>query len=138
MIVLDIDHFKLFNDSQGLLRGDAILKDIGAALKDSVRIVESTDRYGGEEFLAALPETSGEGAMLIADPIRNKMAALKIPHPQSPTNDFVTMPIGHTHACSRQTAFLGTWHDVVERTDRTLYSAKQDDRDRIEECTETD
>ena len=138
VILLDIDHFKLFNDSQGHLKGDAILIDIGAALEDSVRISDSIYRYGGEEFLAALPETSGEDAMLVANRIRDKIAPLKIPHPESPTNEFVTVSIGYTQDSSRQTTFLGTWQHVVDRADRALYSAKQNGEDRVEEWTETE
>jgi diguanylate cyclase (GGDEF)-like protein len=138
VILLDIDHFKLFNDSQGHLQGDATLKEVAAALEDGVRISDSIYRYGGEEFLAALPETSGDEALLVANRIRSKIAALKIPHPASPTNEFLTVSIGYTHVCSRQSAFLGTWQHSVERADNALYSAKQNVRNRVVEWTESE
>ena len=113
VILLDIDHFKLFNDSQGHLQGDAVLEQVGSALEDSVRISDSIYRYGGEEFLAALPETNGKDTLLVAERIRSRIAALRIPHPQSPTSHFLTISLGFTQVSSRQSAYLGTWENVV-------------------------
>ncbi len=130
VILLDIDHFKLFNDSQGHLQGDSVLEQVGAALQESIRISDSVYRYGGEEFLAALPETDGEKAKRVAERIRSSIAALKIPHPESPTNGFLTVSLGVTHVASPESAVEGIWEDVVERADRALYRAKQEGRNR--------
>lgn len=133
VILLDIDHFKLFNDSQGHLRGDSILKQVGEALEDSVRISDSIYRYGGEEFLAALPETDGNDTMFVGERIRNRIAELKIPHPESPTAEYLTVSLGSAQLSSRESALMGTWENVVERADRALYRAKQQGRNRTVE-----
>jgi diguanylate cyclase (GGDEF)-like protein len=130
VILLDIDHFKLFNDSQGHLQGDSALEQVAGALEDSIRVSDSVYRYGGEEFLAALPETDGKSAMQVAERIRDRIAALKIPHTESPTADFLTVSLGLTHLASRESAAQGSWEDVVERADRALYRAKRNGRNR--------
>ncbi len=75
-----------------------------------------------------LRETAGADTELVADRIRTKIAALKIPHPGSPSAEFVTVSLGYTHVSSRQAAFLGTWEQIVERADRALYLAKENGR----------
>lgn len=136
VILLDIDHFKLLNDSQGHLQGDAVLKTIATALQDSIRISDSVYRYGGEEFLVALPETEGEDAALAAERIRENVTAQQVPHPESPTSDFVTISLGYTDVRSRQCALLETWERVVDRADRALYKAKKSGRNCIVGWTE--
>jgi diguanylate cyclase (GGDEF)-like protein len=131
VILLDIDHFKLLNDSQGHLHGDAVLKIIAEALEGRVRISDSVYRYGGEEFLVALPETDGEETSLVAERIREKISSLEIAHPDSPTAAFVTASLGYTDVHSRHAASLETWERVVERADRALYAAKHRGRNCI-------
>ena len=138
VILLDIDHFKLLHDNLGHLKGDEILEQIAASLEDSVRISDSVYRYGGEEFLAVLPETAGADTELVAERIRTKIAALKIPHPGSPSAEFVTVSLGYTHVSSRQAAFLGTWEQIVERADRALYLAKENGRNCVVEWSESE
>jgi len=133
LILLDIDHFKLFNDSQGHLQGDSALEQVAAALEDNIRISDSVYRYGGEEFLVALPETDGANAMQVAERIRSGIAALEIPHPECPTARFLTVSLGLTNLASRQSALEGSWEDVVERADSALYRAKKGGRNRTVE-----
>ncbi len=138
VILLDIDHFKLLNDTRGHLWGDAVLEQISAALAESVRVSDSIYRYGGEEFLAALPETTGEDAKLVAERIRTKIVELQIPHPQSETADVVTVSLGFAQVHSGEVASKGTWEQLVERADRALYRAKQTGRNRVVQDSETE
>lgn len=72
-LMIDIDDFKRTNDTCGHLVGDVILKDLGHLIKESVREIDLVSRYGGEEFAVVLPETSPQGAMLVADRIRKRI-----------------------------------------------------------------
>jgi len=136
--LLDIDHFKLFNDSQGPLQGDSILEQVGAVLENSVRGSDTIHRYGGEEFLAVLPETDAEETARAAERICSKITELKIPHPESPTADFLTVSLGFTDLSSRESALLGTWGSVVERADRALYRAKHEGRNHAVQWDESE
>ena len=136
--LLDIDHFKLFNDSQGPLQGDCILEQVGAVLENSVRGSDTIHRYGGEEFLAVLPETDAEETARAAERICSKITELKIPHPESPTADFLTVSLGFTDLSSRESALLGTWGSVVERADRALYRAKHEGRNHAVQWDESE
>lgn len=73
LLLLDIDHFKRFNDAFGHLTGDAILRDIALIIREQIRSVDFPARYGGEEFAIILPETPGQGAFLVAERIRNRI-----------------------------------------------------------------
>ncbi len=128
VILMDIDHFKLLNDSQGHLQGDAILEAVASTLKCSVRVADSVFRYGGEEFLVTLPETGPNDAELVAQRIRARIEALELPHPQSPTAGCVTLSLGTAFVDAETISELGRWEDLVERADQALYRAKQSGR----------
>ena len=138
VILMDIDHFKLFNDSQGHLQGDAILETIANTLERSVRVADSVFRYGGEEFLVTLPETSATEAELVAERIRQNVEALGLPHPASPTADHVTLSLGVASIDAEEIADIGRWEDLVERADRALYRAKESGRNRVVGWKESD
>ena len=130
VILLDIDHFKLYNDTQGHPAGDGVIRRIGNCFRDAIRTSDSVYRYGGEEFLILLPETDASGAALVTDRIRAAVAARAIPHPASPTARHVTVSLGYTDVTTRETAQRLVWQDVVERADHALYRSKQAGRDR--------
>jgi diguanylate cyclase (GGDEF)-like protein len=132
VILLDIDHFKLYNDSRGHLAGDEVIRSVATCLKEATRGSDSVFRYGGEEFLVLLPECDADGAACIADRIRSIVAAKGIDHPASPTARHVTVSMGFTEVTTEETATRLSWQEVVDQADRALYRAKQSGRDRAE------
>ncbi|WP_263350864.1 sensor domain-containing diguanylate cyclase [Acidicapsa acidisoli] len=121
LLMLDVDHFKLYNDLYGHLSGDACLKDVAAALKCALRREgDLAARFGGEEFVVLLPSTKSSGAEAVARIILKAVSALAIPHAESPYG-VVTVSIGVT-----------TWPSgvplnqslLIEQADRALYAAK--------------
>lgn len=138
VILLDIDHFKLYNDTQGHPAGDGVLRRIGNCFRDAIRASDSVYRYGGEEFLILLPETDARGASLVTERIRASVASRSIPHPASPTSRHVTVSLGFTDVSTRQTAQEIGWQDVVRRADHALYRSKQAGRNRATLWSGTD
>lgn len=130
VILIDIDHFKLFNDSQGHLAGDEVIRSVAGALREAVRAVDSVYRYGGEEFLILLPETDGRGAALVTERVRAMVAGRALRHPVSPTAPHVTVSLGYTEVTTPDAARQLSWEDVVRRADEALYGAKQRGRNR--------
>ena len=95
VILLDIDHFKAFNDTYGHVYGDDCLRRVARALAECVaRPGDLVARYGGEEFVFILPETSLSGAVELAEKIRRSVLNLSIPHQSSPTSEYVTISLG--------------------------------------------
>ena len=79
IIMFDIDNFKEINDLYGHLAGDAVLVGVAHTLRSGVRGIDSVGRYGGEEFLVILPETDVRDTAIIADRLRQKLAAQAFP-----------------------------------------------------------
>lgn len=129
LILLDIDHFKLFNDTYGHLAGDDCLRQVGRALQGVVRRpADLAARYGGEEFACILPETAAVGALAIAEQIRTAISALNIPHAASRTAGHVTASLGVvTVSCAPDQA-VG---DIIKAADAGLYRAKEAGRDQV-------
>lgn len=126
LIMLDVDHFKKFNDCYGHLAGDDCLRQIGAVLKRIVsRAPDIVVRYGGEEFMVILPETGLEGARLLAERIRLAVEALEIPHTASETARMITVSLG---VATVNPVEIASPEDVVLLADTALYSAKQGGR----------
>ena len=95
LILLDIDHFKAFNDSYGHIAGDACLKKIAQTLDAALqRTSDGLFRYGGEEFAAILPNTDFAGAMHVAERLRREVKNLRIKNKASTTDKFVTISVG--------------------------------------------
>jgi len=129
LIMLDIDHFKGFNDCYGHVMGDDCLRQIADVLSGcATRPLDLVARYGGEEFVCILPETGSQGAVAIAEEIRQGIIARAIPHEESSAADFVTASIGVvTVRCGD-----GAATDVVAQADKLLYRAKTLGRNRVE------
>lgn len=131
VVLMDVDHFKLYNDSQGHLAGDFVLRQVGAMLGNAIRASDTAFRYGGEEFVVLLPETDAEGARSVAERIRAVLASLALPHPASPSSPVVTLSMGITDVSTRDSAEESGWESVVARADAGLYRSKEAGRDRF-------
>ena len=132
LLMIDIDHFKAFNDRHGHLAGDLALRSAGAALLTGIRAYDCAARYGGEEFVTLLPETDGTEALVVAQRIRSLMGAmrLELPGRDAPAVG-LTVSIG-----------VASWpgvpaervEDILAAADRALYRSKSLGRDRCEGC----
>jgi diguanylate cyclase (GGDEF)-like protein len=129
LILLDIDHFKPFNDLLGHVAGDDALRRVALAIDGAMkRPGDIAARYGGEEFACILPETSADGAMHIAHDLHDAIAGLAIPHPDSPTSPILTISSGvATVMCRPGRSVL----QVLAAADEQLYVAKTSGRDRV-------
>lgn len=130
LLLVDIDFFKSFNDTQGHVAGDECLRKIGQMMGACLR--RSTDlaaRYGGEELALLLPATSLDGARAIADEVLDRLAGLALAHPASPYGR-VTASIGI--ACFSGAQLQGEASALVQAADQALYRAKAAGRNRCE------
>lgn len=128
--IVDIDHFKIVNDTYGHLIGDRVLKAIAEALTGQSRDYDRVGRFGGEEFVLLLAQTGEADACQAAERLRGYIAALDIPvddRPDAPTLK-VTISIGVT-ALERGEAFELT--DMLAAADSAMYAAKQAGRNRV-------
>jgi diguanylate cyclase (GGDEF)-like protein len=129
VVMVDIDNFKLFNDTAGHLAGDDCLIAIAAAIAGTAREkIDVISRWGGEEFLLVLPDADLAGAGVVAQRMIDNVRALRWPHPD-PDIEFVTVSAGGTAAIAQSDS---SWNDMVSRADAALYRAKAAGRDRIE------
>ncbi len=122
LIILDIDHFKIINDTHGHQVGDQVLQAIARILHHKVRSVDIVGRWGGEEFLIICPDTSREGATHLAELLRSLIEAFAFPIGIRNTSSF-----GVAEFRSGETV-----RDLVARTDAALYRAKIRGRNRVE------
>jgi diguanylate cyclase (GGDEF)-like protein len=122
LLLADVDVFKAFNDALGHLEGDRCLARVATAMTEAVRDgVDLVARYGGEEFAVLLPDTDCATAMVVAERLRNEVAGLALPHPESPVADVVTVSLGVATTVSGTTT---TSSDLIGAADRALYAAK--------------
>lgn len=132
LLLLDIDHFKEYNDCYGHQAGDDCLRAVAGSLDRALR--RSSDlaaRYGGEEFVIVLPETDAEGARNVAENVLEIVRGLGIEHARSPTASRVTISIGVATAIPARDDDSG-WKKLLGSADAALYQAKDNGRNRIE------
>lgn len=128
LIMIDIDHFKLFNDTYGHQGGDNCLKEVAETLGCLIkRPPDIVCRYGGEEFVIILPETDEEGARVVAERLRNGIQDLRILHAGSRVSKFVTISLGVASIIPNK--YISA-NELIERADKALYKAKLDGRNR--------
>ena len=122
LIMLDVDNFKRVNDSSGHDAGDLALRKLADCLREELRGVDSAARFGGDEFAVILPQADLEGAVLVAERLRSRIAQTDVPGFGSISASFgiATFP---DHASSRDT--------LVVAADRALYNAKYGGRNRV-------
>lgn len=118
----DVDKFKSFNDTQGHLAGDQVLRAVAGTLAGGRRAGDAVYRYGGEEFLVVLPEQSLETAIAAAERMREHVAALGIPHPVCGAGAVVTVSAG---VARLEQSDAGNFEALLKRADVALYSAKE-------------
>jgi diguanylate cyclase (GGDEF)-like protein len=127
VVLFDVDHFKLYNDHYGHLAGDNALRQIAEYLQSSIRTSDRLYRYGGEEILLIIPETTLHGTLILADRILNGLAELTIPHEKS-SFGFLTLSCGV--ATQVEEDGYDTWEALVDLADRGLYASKNNGRNR--------
>ncbi|GGY69061.1 hypothetical protein GCM10011613_11720 [Cellvibrio zantedeschiae] len=128
VLMIDVDHFKLYNDHYGHPAGDSCLKKITQAIRDCLnRPFDLLGRYGGEEFIVLLPETDSLGALRVADLINAEMEKIGLRHEVSPTRQHVTVSIGGA-SCGQTMSY--SLEELIKRADRALYKAKHSGRNR--------
>jgi diguanylate cyclase (GGDEF)-like protein len=120
MLMVDVDHFKAYNDQYGHLAGDDALKAVAAAIKSQARAYDHVARYGGEEFAVVLPDAGPQEMQAVAERIRLAVKALTTLHRP------VTVSVGAA-LCDGSTSPS----HLVDRADQALYQAKQDGRNRV-------
>jgi diguanylate cyclase (GGDEF)-like protein len=125
LIMFDLDRFKAINDRHGHLCGDAVLAEVGAKMRASLRASDMKCRYGGEEFLILLPETPLEGAHRAAETLRRELAEMEIHW----SDRVVRVTSSFGVACARPNEIDPT--PLVARADEALYRAKREGRNRV-------
>jgi diguanylate cyclase (GGDEF)-like protein len=126
LLMIDIDHFKPFNDAYGHQQGDVCLKGVATALVDALpRAGDSVARYGGEEFAVILPLTDRAGAVKVAESLRQRIEALAIPHKASSISRVVTISCGVATFIPAIDIEAG---ELIRLADEALYRAKQGGR----------
>ena len=122
ILVIDIDHFKTFNDEHGHAFGDDVLVAVSQAIANTVRRSDLLFRYGGEEFVVLASHTGEEGAVLLAERIRQNVAAMQTVRGR---NIGISVSIGVARMQDTESA-----EEFFERADKALYSAKHNGRNR--------
>ncbi|MFH0710726.1 MAG: sensor domain-containing diguanylate cyclase [Pseudomonadota bacterium] len=132
LLMCDLDHFKIINDTYGHLAGDAVIKDFSALLQKILRKSDFIFRYGGEEFIVLLPATSKTQARTIAQKICDEAAAQVVLFDTIPLS--YTVSIGVTAVVTDDTSYIlkETIQSYVAEVDSKLYLAKQNGRNRVE------
>ena len=128
VMVADVDRFKAVNDTFGHATGDAVLAEIAARLRDNLRPGDMVARFGGEEFLIAMPDTGYVSAATAADRLRRIVSETDIPAPGRPGGLTATISIGVAVA---QPGIDTALPDLIDRADQALLAAKADGRNQV-------
>jgi diguanylate cyclase (GGDEF)-like protein len=124
-LMIDIDHFKNYNDKYGHLVGDVILRELARGLRENIREIDFIGRFGGEEFSVFLPQTSKEQALQVAERLRETIADTEFSAYDEKVRLTVSIGIATFPQNSKDRDFL------IEVADKTLYKAKQAGRNRV-------
>ncbi len=130
LLMIDVDNFKIYNDTYGHIAGDDVLRRVARTIADAAsRPADLAARFGGEEFVMVLPNTSAAGAALIAEKVRAQIEAMAIAHVGSANGRHVTISLGGAALVPR-THMAST--SLIESADLALYRAKQQGKNRVE------
>ena len=122
LVMVDVDHFKQINDTQGHATGDIVLAGVARTMKKNIRNTDSVGRYGGEEFIILLPETGGNEALVVVEKIRQKIASREFY-----SSGRVTVSCG----IAEMDETAASVEDLISAADKKMYRAKQSGRDRV-------
>ncbi|MFS2115764.1 diguanylate cyclase [Herbaspirillum frisingense] len=129
LLLIDVDFFKLFNDTYGHVAGDAVLRRVAHTLDNSIqRPADLSARFGGEEFAMILPRTPLAGAQTIAHKVCQLIEANQIAHERSNVSSWLTVSVGAACVVPGQAQDIS---ELIEMADRRLYLAKQQGRNRV-------
>ena len=131
IIMLDIDHFKMINDTHGHLIGDRVIRFVAKTLHQNIKGQDTAARFGGEEFTVLLPGTNASGAMAVAEAIRKVIEAAQLVRADT------KKPIGDITISAGVATYLAgeSAEELLQRSDQALYKSKNDGRNR---CTSAD
>ena len=125
LLLMDIDHFKIFNDTWGHLEGDKVLMELGLMIKSCLRNMDSAYRYGGEEFTVILPETNLKSACIVGERIRQSFASKRF-FPVEGKEVYSTISIGAAQFTEGETIM-----SLIKRADMAMFKSKQEGRNRV-------
>jgi diguanylate cyclase (GGDEF)-like protein len=127
ILMIDIDRFKEINDTWGHMAGDEVLRVVASRLRAAIRPMDAVGRFGGEEFMAVLPDTGIDGAVQASERIRHAIERTPVPFGEQIIP--VTCSVGCTAPCNASQEEVPA---ILERADHALYRAKQTGRNRVE------
>ena len=125
VLMIDIDHFKRINDSQGHSVGDRALQHLAAVMRSQLREIDHLSRWGGEEFLAVLPATSAADAVVMAERLADRVRSLPL------VNDDIRLALTASIGVAEWRGPDDTVLQLLERADAALYQAKRNGRDQV-------
>lgn len=128
LIMLDVDHFKHYNDTNGHQMGDIVLEEVAKIIKNNVRGADIAARYGGEEFAIILPDTDVRGAEKVGDKIRLTISEYYFSNRESQPLGKVTCSVGVGIMSEK----ISSAEELIEIADQALYRAKHNGRNRVE------
>ena len=129
LLVLDVDHFKSYNDSLGHQAGDRCLQQVAAEMNaHAKRSTDMAARYGGEEFVLLFGESDAEHGRQLAESVRARIEALRLSHPSSPVSAWVTVSVGVATMLPKQEL---TAEHLFAAADKALYLAKREGRNQV-------
>ncbi|MGC9270434.1 diguanylate cyclase [Acidiphilium sp.] len=127
VLMVDIDHFKLINDTYGHALGDAVIRNVADVIRKSIRGGDFAVRYGGEEFVIVLPDTPIEGAIIVAETIRGQIESLRL---RRNRDNAVLKPFTASVGVAERSAD-DTQDSLLQKADRALYISKKMGRNRV-------
>ena len=128
VMMIDIDFFKIYNDTNGHLAGDHCLKSVAEVINNCRREGDFAARYGGEEFIFIATGMNKEETIALGDTIRAEIEALYIKHPSSSASPYVTASVGINWLFPTSANLI---HETINRADQALYQAKEQGRNRV-------
>ncbi|MPZ24847.1 MAG: diguanylate cyclase [Dehalococcoidia bacterium] len=124
LLLVDIDHFKQINDEYGHIKGDQVLAAVAVILSNEIRGIDVLARFGGEEFVVMLPETSAEAADVVGEKLRRTIESSELP-------DGIETGLNISVGVASLTETMESEEELVQAADAAMYEAKQKGRNRV-------